>query len=204
MQQLELNGRTVQLSEQIGTVISSQKRSETKVTSSGGNAYNAPRVSSTVTTKHEFWVRTESDGDVPVQLTGLDIPIAEGQRVGLVAAEAPGFFATQVVQIVNYSARSSHVLNLRGVANNLLYPPSASSRRNFVFIAWLMGFFVLVALAASFAILWVVVIGSIGYFVYKLFRWNATVRDLCERFTSLLESRLNFGGENLQGLRAKP
>jgi hypothetical protein len=94
-----------------GTVTDQQKFSETKVSSSGGGGYlhqgsghvQAPTVTSTTTTKHEFWVQLTDGTQHPIQLTGLDIPLGTGQKITLVyGANRTG--GTLLALIANHSA----------------------------------------------------------------------------------------------------
>lgn len=54
-------------------------------------------------TKQEFWLQAPSQPDVPVQLSGPDIPVLDGQQLGVVFARSKDR-AEQVVLVVNKSA----------------------------------------------------------------------------------------------------
>jgi len=108
----QIANRQVEFSGVTGTVISSQKHSETHVRSSGGGGYihqgsghvSAPTITSHVVTKHEFWVRTENGRDVPVNLSNVPVSVAEGQTVSLVSGSVSGLSAAPIVLIVNHNA----------------------------------------------------------------------------------------------------
>jgi hypothetical protein len=112
MEPFQHEGKTVPFFEHTGTVFSSRKRSEINLRSSGGGGYlqggsgyvSGPTVTSTVSTKHEFWVRTDQGEEIPVQLTNSDIPLAEGQRVSLFYAESSRATKMHLVKMVNHSA----------------------------------------------------------------------------------------------------
>lgn len=181
-------GKTVALSELQGSVISSQKRNETKIQSSGGSNVSAPTITSTVTTKHEFWIRTDSGQDHSVQLSGEDIPIAEGQRLGLVSAEMASISAPVLVQVINYNARSSHFLNasVNRIAAQF-YQWNSTQKRSF-------GAALLASLVVAMVISngWVLLVALIVWFLYKVFRWYRDVGKATREFVRHLNGQLEF------------
>src|SRR5207245_4105989 len=52
---------------------------------SGGDRYSIPHVSSNVVVKQEFFLLTEDGREVPIQLSGVDIPVRDGQTVTMIA-----------------------------------------------------------------------------------------------------------------------
>ena len=73
-----------------GEVISSNKRSETHIMSSGGGGHVDPQygghvaaaqVSSKVVTVHEFWFREENGKEIAVNMRDVNIPLAVGQKI---------------------------------------------------------------------------------------------------------------------------
>jgi hypothetical protein len=82
---------TVHFSHVSGTVLSSRKHSETHVTSTGGGGragrnggyVEAPKVRSTVVTRHEFWIRKTDGTEQVFQFTDRNIPLREGQQVSM-------------------------------------------------------------------------------------------------------------------------
>jgi len=93
----EYKGREAEFSTLTGIVISSQRHSETHVTSSGGGGYvgsnggyvSAPTVSSYAIDCHDFWLKTTSGEEVSVQLRGMNIPLREGQKVVMLLVKKP-------------------------------------------------------------------------------------------------------------------
>jgi hypothetical protein len=151
MESFQGEKETALFSDRTGTVISSTKRSETHVSSSGGGGYldkgtgyvQPTTIRSTVVTRHEFWVRTDEGVDVPVQLTDVDIPLAEGQRISLVYGalgtgttrwtrhprRAAHVSTPRMVQLINHSSQQSWTLHsaTKEIAGLMLAPVAAVS-----------------------------------------------------------------------------
>ncbi|TVP92022.1 MAG: hypothetical protein EA348_02800 [Pseudomonadaceae bacterium] len=95
-----------------GEVINTSKHSETYVTSSGGGGYvgpdgghvNAPQVSSSTVTCHEFWIRQDDGRERSVSLRGYDIPLRAGQRVTMVMASDARADYGHYTTLVNHTA----------------------------------------------------------------------------------------------------
>lgn len=94
---LEVGNWTLSFSEVTGRVLDTSKRSETRFSGGGGASYNVGgqqrtdpvHISSTVTTKHEFWINEEGTGrEWAIQLAGADVPLRVGQRITVVSATA--------------------------------------------------------------------------------------------------------------------
>ena len=92
---LEVGKWTLAFSGVTGRVLDTSKRSETRFSGGGGGArpgqdsVDPVHISSTVTTKHEFWINDEVTGrEWAVQLAGVDLPLRTGQRVTMVSATA--------------------------------------------------------------------------------------------------------------------
>ena len=91
-------GKSVEFEAVTGEVLGSNKYAETRVHATGGGGYmhdgsgqiSAPTITSTVTTKHEFWVKSESGQEVPVKLSGIDVPLRPGQKVTMISARRKG------------------------------------------------------------------------------------------------------------------
>lgn len=95
-----------------GEVMSSEKRSETHVSSSGGGGHVGreggyvapPTIQSEAITKHEFWMKTDEGKEMPVQLEGLDIPLLPGQKVTMLSAKKKGNDSGYYAALINHSA----------------------------------------------------------------------------------------------------
>ena len=113
------DGPSIQFWKVSGEVISTQKRSETQVWSSGGGGYvskgtgyvSSPTVKSTVITQHEFWLKTEDGPEIPVKFSGVDIPMCEGQRVTLISAKKSDKDTSLYSILVNHAAERHWFIN---------------------------------------------------------------------------------------------
>jgi hypothetical protein len=112
MEPFEYRGMKLEVWTQGGTVLSTSKHSRTDVASYGGGGWvgqhggsiSAPTIVSSTTTTQEIWIRRENGEETAIQLSGVDVPVREGQRVTVIAAKSPrakdGFWVT----LVNHSA----------------------------------------------------------------------------------------------------
>lgn len=112
MEPFEYRGMKLEVWTQGGTVLSTSKHSRTDVASYGGGGWvgqhggsiSAPTIVSSTTTTQEIWIRRENGEEAAIQLSGVDVPVREGQRVTVIAAKSPrakdGFWVT----LVNHSA----------------------------------------------------------------------------------------------------
>jgi hypothetical protein len=107
------NGKTFEFKTRTGEVLSTNKISETHVSSSGGGGYVDPQyggqvaaaqVSSTVTINHEFWIKEEDGNERAVQLYG-DIPLKVGQKVTLILCTLLGEEKGYYVVLYNHNAK---------------------------------------------------------------------------------------------------
>lgn len=76
-----------------GEVVGSEKMSETRITSTGGNGQFdsngqpiAVHINSVMVINHEFWIRTADGIEHDVNFRGLDIPLRSGQDISLISA----------------------------------------------------------------------------------------------------------------------
>lgn len=163
-----------------GDVISTQKRSETHISSSASTAYiqngsgyiNTPAINSSVSTNHEFWLKSDDGQEIPVRISGADIPLREEQKVTVIYAAKPNEEMGYPAIVVNHSA-NKHWLPYAADELNLLLGLSRPMRAHLllivvIYIASL--FFValtdLTKIFGIFTILWVPFIGPIAYIVY--------------------------------------
>ena len=111
--------KTVHFVPVTGTVISTKKYGETHVSSSGGGGYvhqgsgsiSAPTIHSHTQTKHEFWIKTPEGKEEPVQLSGHDIPLKEGQKISLIFAINSDNKKHSLSVLVNHSAKKHWIIN---------------------------------------------------------------------------------------------
>ncbi len=97
MKHFEHNGKKVEFSAVTGEVSGTRKLAETHVSSSGGGGYisqgsgfvSAPTITSKVVVKQEFFLKENGGKQVPIQLSGMDIPLMDGQKVTMISA-GPG------------------------------------------------------------------------------------------------------------------
>ena len=148
MEPFEFEGRSVQLSERIGTVFGSKLSHATLVATVIDYRWHhllRARVDQTETTKREFWIRTDNGEELPVQLANVNFPVADGQRVGAVSAEIPGADDAVLVLLINYSAKSNMMIgrSVRALEGRL--PMSRQEKQN-----WLVASLCAVAAIAGF------------------------------------------------------
>jgi hypothetical protein len=101
-----------------GTVLSTTKRSETQIHSSGGTNNTPATMNSTVTVCHEFWVKTKENHEVPVQLRGHDIPLREGQTVTVTQAKKESQKEYVWVSLMNHHSGELHILDSKKLLKN--------------------------------------------------------------------------------------
>lgn len=101
-----------------GEVLGSDKRSETRVSSSGGGGsvingvgyVSAPTIHSSTTEKHEVWLGLDDGSEHHLQLSGLGIPLRVGQRVTLIGATLDGKKSRNSI-LINHNARKHWFIN---------------------------------------------------------------------------------------------
>jgi hypothetical protein len=128
MKELVCNGKTIVFTCITGEVMAEKKWSETRITSSGGGGYvhpqhgghiSAPEVSSVVTTKTEFWLKTSSGEEKDVKLND-DIPLRAGQNITVVSAGLRNGKFSYYSIIVNHTAKKYWIIREGGSLNTLL------------------------------------------------------------------------------------
>ena len=95
-----------------GTVLSTEKRTETHIHSTPGHlsqgphftSYTSGSVSSSNTVKHEFWIRLDDGVEQAIKLSGRDIPLREGQRITLMSVKSNTAKTGILAGVVNHSA----------------------------------------------------------------------------------------------------
>lgn len=139
MQIIKIGGLSVKLETITGTVLSSEKYSQTHIAGHGGGGsvgpnggYVAPAtITSQSVEKHECWIRTEDGRERAFVFLGADIPLRPGQSVSIICVATEEGLASQngkwlSVALVNHSAGTiTRIFNNETVANTLeLTPPS--------------------------------------------------------------------------------
>jgi hypothetical protein len=160
-----------------GEVFSNNKFSETHVSSSGGGGHVDPQygghvaaaqMHSTVTTVHQFWVRDDAGKEHSINLRGIDVPLAVGQKIILLASGFVGKKQHYVLllnqkaemhwqlfkgsEFVNYCLEAEQALSY-GVAKMLLK------------IAIFIAIYILMLNLTSGLVTWAINIGLIVYCV---------------------------------------
>jgi len=125
-----IHGRKeVEFWQKTGEVIGTNKFSETHVTSTGGGGtvggyvgpygghvggtISAPAVSSHAITKHEFWIRTDEGKELPIKLSGVDIPLLAGQRITMIGASDKAIKKDWMwyTHLINHNAGTQSIIN---------------------------------------------------------------------------------------------
>lgn len=131
MQDFKYKDKTVGFFAVTGTVLSSDKREETTVHSSGGGGrvgqyggyVAAPQVYSSSVTHHDLWLKKEDGEEQCVRLIGSDIPVRPGQQITAVYAglrQQQADFTGYPTIIFNHDARRHWMLYTGEKLNNLL------------------------------------------------------------------------------------
>lgn len=107
MQPFEYKGRRIEFRPVAGHVTGSHKHAETHVYGGGGGGSqgnSAPvTISSSTVTKQEFFLkRVDNQPEIAIQLSGLDIPIRDGQAVTMVLGELEGKGEGYWIRLVNH------------------------------------------------------------------------------------------------------
>lgn len=115
MRNFVLGKKVVEFSAVTGEVLSSDKFSETQVYSRGGGPLpgggsSGVSVHSNVTTKQEFWLRTDDGEEKAIQLSGADIPIRLGQRLTVINAHLAGSELRLYAALINHTAKTQSIL----------------------------------------------------------------------------------------------
>jgi len=112
-------GINLQFSKETGEIISSNKHSETHVSSSGGGGFvgrhgghiSAPQVRSTTSEKHEIWIKKEDGSEQSFSLTNEGISVREGQKVSFVYVQEDGAETAWRCLFVNHTGKEFKVLD---------------------------------------------------------------------------------------------
>lgn len=112
MEEFTHRGKTIEFKSVTGVVMDTDKRSETRISASGGGGYIGPNggtisdisISASSRTKHEFWIKTEDGSERDIQLDGVDIPLRAGQKITLISAGKKGAKLAWYATLVNHNA----------------------------------------------------------------------------------------------------
>ena len=111
LEDIRFDSNTLKFTDVTGTVLDSAKWSETHVSGGGGGGYayegsgqsSGVSISSSTSTQHDIWIKEDSTGkERPVQLSGADVPLRQGQRVTVVFVESAKGSMTAL--LVNHDA----------------------------------------------------------------------------------------------------
>lgn len=204
MDDFNYNGSSLHFWKVTGEVVSTQKHSETHVSSSGGGGYvnqgsgyiSAPTVHSRAVTQHEFWLKTEDGREVSVKLSGFDIPLREGQKVTLISAGRPGENSGWYSVLVNHNAGEHWFLNKAESLNQKLrFAPlkiaPAFSGVPAVIVAVILAF---VTWRTNSTFLAFVIGGA--YLLYAAIKGQSKVRETQQRLDAHLERLAQFAYSN--------
>jgi len=121
LEEVIIDGKTVQFLVIRGEVLSTDRNYETHVTATGGGGYvdkhggdvAPPKITSHAIEKHEFWIKDATGVERSFWLHNAHIPLRPGQRVSVVLAHRTEDETSRVVAVVNHSAenwnRVSHI-----------------------------------------------------------------------------------------------
>lgn len=112
MLEFKHRGKTIEFKTLTGVVLDSDKRSETRISASGGGGHIGPNggtisdisISSSTSTLHEFWIKTDDGSERDVQLKGVDIPLRAGQKITLISAGKKGDKTAWYATLINHNA----------------------------------------------------------------------------------------------------
>ena len=100
--------KAIEFSDVTGTVLTTKTTAIPHIWSSGGggvlregNYIAPPTIHSSVITAHEFWIQQDNGVQVPIRLSGANIPLAEGQRVSVICAKLVPQYQTDIVMNVD-------------------------------------------------------------------------------------------------------
>lgn len=106
----QAGGNRVTFDVRTGTVADHRVRGDTYLSSSGGGNNQAITVSSHVVVKQAFRLLLgEGQADLPVQLSGLDLPLFDGQRVSIIRGFNAAGQQGHIVRLVNHSSKQVSV-----------------------------------------------------------------------------------------------
>ena len=187
-----------------GEVISSNKRSETHIMSSGGGGHVDPQygghvaaaqVSSKVVTVHEFWFREENGKEIAVNMRDVNIPLAVGQKItllfGSLINEKSGYGYSAM--LYNHSAKKYWPI-FNGVG---FYKACEPEVKEFVIIAKFL------AGIAGLLLIWYYISGyiSLAILVWGIYHF-ITQEMQARKSAKALEAKFEQWAEKLAG--AKP
>lgn len=133
MENFSYRGTSIRFWKMTGEVISTQKYSDTHLSSSGGGGYvnqggsgyiSAPKIHSRVVTQHEFWLKTEDGQEVDIKLSDFDIPLREGQKITIISAgNAKGSNGWYSVLVNHNAGQHWFINNATSLNQKLKYAP---------------------------------------------------------------------------------
>ncbi len=189
MKSFGYNGKQVVFNEAAGIVAGVHKHAETTVSGSGGGGStyngqghtNAVSITSTITVKQEFFLKTANGKQVPVQLSGMDIPIMDGQVVTMISGSAGKCECW--THLVNHDTESYWPI---GSALDLV-EAAGMVRRMWVSIVIGLAVWIGIAVVLNG---WIGFVAAVGFLVFDLSRTRKAVRLLGEHAQGLVQEAL--------------
>ncbi len=144
--------RGVDLNTVTGIVSGSGRHSETVVSGSGSGVQGGPvslDVRSHSVLHQNFFLRREDGVEEPVKMWGLDVPLADGQKVTLIRASRGGL--TRYSSLINHNARRAWPLytDAAQVAEHLAVVPKPLVALLFAVIGAAVGSYIVVEVIMS-------------------------------------------------------
>lgn len=108
MEDFNFRGKTFKFWKISGEVISTNKRGESHLSAGGNN--QSISISTTIVTKHEFWLKTSNGDEKSITLWNIDIPLREGQNITMIAAGDPVKKNDKYTILINHTAKTYNIL----------------------------------------------------------------------------------------------
>jgi hypothetical protein len=192
MKPFDCNGKQIVFTKVAGTVAGAHKRAETSISGSGGGGSSwdgrgrtePVTITSTVSVKQEFFLKTPDGKQVPVQLSDEDIPIMDGQKVTMIAGHAGK--ERRWTHLVNHDTELFWRIGnakVHAITLGLVRTPLVSFMLGIV--TWIAVAYVLNG--------WIGFIGAIGFWVFEWQRLRRASGALAEHINDLGKEALNSG-----------
>lgn len=154
----------VQVWYRTGDVVGSGKRSDTYVSGGGSvrEGTGSVSISSTVVVQQEFFLREDNGEETPVQISGFDIPIRDGQRVTMIYVARKNVDSGWGGRLVNLNANKFFKTNRPRRLLKLLGLRGETSTGTGITWLILSLFFTLIALAGGSFFRFVAGLGGLG------------------------------------------
>jgi hypothetical protein len=202
-------GKVVKFSQVTGEVLSSDKFSETHVSSQGGGGLvfrnggyiSAPTIDSESITNHDFWIKTEDGLEKSIQLRGVDVPLRPGQKITLISACKNGVDVILHSILVNHSAREYWFINSAEQLNKDLKLEYSTGKSLLIGVAIGFGVIALIQgndpsngqILASFGL---GLGAAIAFIIHRWVKKERKISQLTKNLNSHLESLIELAHKN--------